>query len=85
MSKVTTPANAVDIQRAKWAQQLTNKVTLHRRNLSIDRFTPTDAVLLIFKLRVLCLNSIYTQTWQLRRGLTILQKLTHQPWDSQEK
>ncbi|XP_075887078.1 nebulin isoform X12 [Nelusetta ayraudi] len=25
MSKVSTPANALDIQRAKWAQQLTNK------------------------------------------------------------
>lgn len=28
MSKVTTTADCVDIQRAKWAQQLTNKVSL---------------------------------------------------------
>lgn len=27
MAKVTTPADAVDIQRAKWAQQLTNKAS----------------------------------------------------------
>lgn len=33
MSKVTTTVDAVEIQRAKWAQQLTNKVSLNAASL----------------------------------------------------
>lgn len=44
MSKVTTPANAIDLQRAKWAQQLTNRASLHQSNLSTICFTRTDRI-----------------------------------------
>lgn len=33
MSKATTPADTVDLKRAKWAQQLTNKASLERCNV----------------------------------------------------
>lgn len=87
MSKVTTPANALDIQRAKWAQQLTNKASLRRRNPSTVCLTPADPLhTIVFSLRVcVCPNSTFTQTWRRRRGLTIPPKLTRQTWDSQEE
>lgn len=60
MSKVTTPADAVDIQRAKWAQQLTNKASLHRCNLSTSSFAPTDTDLLIAVCVCVSQQYIYT-------------------------
>lgn len=51
MSKVTTPANALDLQRAKWAQQLTNKASLRRRSpltvcFYVSRFASPDRLLI---------------------------------------
>lgn len=59
MSKVTTPANALDIQRAKWAQQLTNKASLRRRNPSTVCLTPADPLHpIVFSLRV-CVPTVH--------------------------
>ena len=44
MAKVTTTADAVDIQRAKWAQQLTNKASSDSR-YSLDELFYMDSCL----------------------------------------
>lgn len=35
MAKVTTTVDSVDIKRAKWAQQLTNKVQTHHESVNV--------------------------------------------------
>lgn len=38
MAKVTTSADAIDLKRAKWAQQLTNKASSHPPSLEESPF-----------------------------------------------
>lgn len=60
MSKVATPADAVDLKRAKWAQQLTNKASLERRNMLTVVFSLINPLPMITLLLSVSQQYIYT-------------------------
>lgn len=61
MAKVTTTVDAVEIQRAKWAQQLTNKVTSDMASLS-DYIVLIKVSFLDNLMVVLCVSLQYKYT-----------------------
>lgn len=90
MAKVTTTLDAVDIQRAKWAQQLTNKASSAPASQWLYSFTLiyvfscffSDYLTITF---VWFLYSTSTQIWLQRRELILPKNLKLQTWATLEK
>lgn len=75
MAKVSTTLDAVDIQRAKWAQQLTNKAS----SAAVTHWMSCFTWILVFSDNLIMLSlflySTCTQIWLLRKELISLQNL----------